>query len=257
LRRRDQCALRPWRFLVRAASNILDAMARRPPRWRGAVESQNSESTLPARPSGVNRVAGWTAVFAGSLAWSAIAPKDYLTWWLEVFPALIAFVALAATYRRFRFTPLAYGLILVHCVILMVGGHYTYAEVPLFEWFKPLLHTTRNDYDKVGHFAQGFVPAVVAREILVRNGVVTRRGWLALIVASICLAISALYELFEWFVAELNGEAADAFLGTQGYVWDTQSDMAFALLGAIMALVALSRVHDRQIAAMTPAAGAA
>jgi putative membrane protein len=136
---------------------------------------------------------------------------------------------------------------LVHCVILMVGGHYSYAEVPLFDWLKEVFDWGRNNYDKVGHFAQGFVPAIIAREILIRNNAVNGRIWLNTFVIGTCLSISALYELIEWTVAELTGESAEAFLGTQGYIWDTQSDMAFALLGAIAALSLLSRYHDRQI----------
>ena len=190
----------------------------------------------------------WLAVYSAVLAWSAIYPKDRFTWWLEVSPALIAPVALALTWNRFRFTPLVYTLILLHCIILMVGGHYTYAEVPLFDEIKEMFALQRNNYDKLGHFAQGFVPALVAREILLRNAIVTRRGWLFFIVVSICLAISAFYELVEWWVAMLSGESAEAFLGTQGYIWDTQSDMAFALTGAVMALVLLGRMHDRQMA---------
>ena len=192
----------------------------------------------------------WLAVYSAVLAWSAIYPKDRFTWWLEVSPALIALVALALTWNRFRFTPLVYTLILVHCIILMVGGHYTYAEVPLFDGIKEMFALQRNNYDKLGHFAQGFVPALVAREILLRNAIVTRRGWLFFIVVSICLAISAFYELVEWRVSMLSGESAEAFLGTQGYIWDTQSDMAFALTGAVVALVLLWRMHDRQMAAV-------
>lgn len=192
----------------------------------------------------------WLLVYFVVLIWSAIDPKDYFTWFLEVFPALVGLAVMAATYRRFRLTSLAYILILVHCVILMVGGHYTYAEVPLFNWIRDAFHMTRNNYDKVGHLAQGFVPAVIAREILLRREIVTKRGWLAFIVVCICLAISALYELIEWWAALLSGTAAEAFLGTQGYIWDTQSDMAIALLGAILALVLLSRTHDDQIKRM-------
>jgi putative membrane protein len=129
----------------------------------------------------------------------------------------------------------------------MVGGHYTYAEVPLFDWLRDAFNMTRNNYDKVGHLAQGFIPAVIAREILLRREIITKKGWLAFIVVCICLAISALYELIEWWAALLSGEAADAFLGTQGYIWDTQSDMALALLGSILALVLLSKAHDIQI----------
>jgi len=192
----------------------------------------------------------WLIIFCTVLAWSAWRPHDYPTWWLEVAPALLALAVLAATRRRFPLTPLAYWLILAHAVILMVGGHYTYAEVPLGDWVRDLVDGSRNNYDKLGHLAQGFIPAIVIREILVRNRVVGRAGWLALFVVSLCLSISALYELLEWWVALLSREAADAFLGTQGYVWDTQSDMFLALLGAILALATLRRLHDRQIAAL-------
>ena len=186
----------------------------------------------------------WIAVFAAVLLWSAIDPNDRFTWFLEVLPALLGGVLLLATQRRFPLTPLLYVLILLHCIVLMVGGHYTYAEVPFFDG---LLGSERNNYDKVGHFFQGFVPAILAREILVRLKVVNGRAWLNLFVVSICLAFSAFYELIEWWVAAASGEGADAFLGTQGYVWDTQSDMALALIGAISALLLLSRWHDRQI----------
>jgi putative membrane protein len=192
-------------------------------------------------------VALWALVFFATLIWSGIHPKDALTWLLEVLPAMIAFVLLAATRRRFPFTPLAYFLILVHCLILMIGGHYTYAETPLLDPLGDYLGWQRNNYDKLGHLAQGFVPAIVAREILIRNAVVASGKWLFFIVVCICLAISALYELIEWWVALASEEAAEAFLGTQGYVWDTQSDMAYALIGAITALILLRRMHDRQI----------
>ncbi len=151
------------------------------------------------------------------------------------------------TRTRFPLTPLAYGLILVHAIILMVGGHYTYAEVPAGDWVSEWMGGGRNNYDKLGHLAQGFVPAIVIREVLIRNRVVAKRGWLSFIVISICLAISAFYELVEWWVALLSAEAADSFLGTQGYVWDTQSDMFWALCGACLALVVLGKLHDRQI----------
>lgn len=182
------------------------------------------------------------------LAWSAIHPHDSFTWALEVFPALLALIALAATYRRFQFTTLVYTLIMLHAWILFVGGHYTYAEVPLFNWVRDHFHLMRNDYDRVGHFAQGFVPALVAREVLLRQKIVLRRGWLFYIVLSICLAVSAAYELLEWRVAVASGSAADAFLGTQGDPWDTQEDMATALAGATTALLFFSRWHDRLIA---------
>jgi len=189
----------------------------------------------------------WLIIFFATLIWSGINPKDTLTWILEVLPALIGLVVLAATHRKFPLTTLTYILILVHCVVLMIGGHYTYAEVPLFDWLRDGFDLERNNYDKVGHFVQGFVPAIVAREILVRNAIVVGRKWLSFFVVCICLAISAFYELIEWWVAVMTGDSAEAFLGTQGYVWDTQSDMMYALIGAVMALLLLSRMHDRQI----------
>ena len=189
----------------------------------------------------------WAFAFTAVLIWSGINPKDQFTWFLEVAPALVGGVALLATYRRLRLTPMLYLLILAHSIILMVGGHYTYAEVPLFDG---LFGAERNNYDKVGHFFQGFEPAILAREILIRLNVVNGNRWRNLFIVSLCLAFSALYELIEWWVAELTGENADAFLGTQGYVWDTQSDMAWALTGALVALLLMSRWHDRQIAAL-------
>lgn len=192
-------------------------------------------------------ILAWLGIFLLVLAWSAWQPHDYPTWWLEVLPALLALVILAATRSRFPLTPLAYWLILAHCIVLMVGGHYTYAEVPLGDWLMEMTGGQRNNYDKLGHFMQGFVPAIVAREILIRNHVLARRGWLSLFVVSICLAFSAFYELVEWWVALLSSEAAESFLGTQGYVWDTQSDMFLALAGAVIALLTLGRIHDRQI----------
>jgi len=198
------------------------------------------------------RVFVWLAVFLGVLVWSAFEPKDYLTWLLEVAPALIGIVVLAVTRPSFPLTGVAYVLILVHSVILMVGGHYTYAEVPLGEWFENVFASGRNNYDKLGHFAQGFVPAILAREIIIRLRVVNGARWRAFVVICICLAISAFYELIEWCVALLSEQAADSFLGTQGYQWDTQSDMAWALSGAVLALMLLSRLHNRQIAALPP-----
>jgi len=189
----------------------------------------------------------WLIIFFATLIWSGIEPKDYTTWVLEVLPAVIGFAVLVATRRRFPLTSLAYVLVLVHCVILMIGGHYTYAEVPLFDWIRDGLDLERNNYDKVGHLVQGFVPAIVAREILVRNAIVAGKGWMSFLIICVCLAISAFYELIEWWVAILSDEAAEAFLGTQGYVWDTQSDMMYALVGAIMALLLLSRLHDKQM----------
>jgi len=190
----------------------------------------------------------WLGVFTVVLVWSGINPKDQFTWFLEVFPALIGFVLIVLTYKKFPLTPLLYTLILIHMIILMVGGHYTYAEVPVGEWVKELLHQSRNNYDKLGHFFQGFEPAILAREILIRKHIVTAsRAWLNYIVLSIVLAFSAFYELIEWWVALATGEDAEAFLGTQGYMWDTQSDMMYALVGGITALLLLSRWHDRQI----------
>ena len=186
-------------------------------------------------------------LYLTALIWSAIAPKDFYTWFLEVLPALIGVWVMAATRRRFPLTPLVYALILIHSLILMQGGHYTYAEEPFFNWLKEVMGWPRNNYDKLGHFAQGFVPAMVAREILLRKAVVNGRGWLNFLVVCVCLAISAFYELIEWWVAALSGTGADAFLATQGYVWDTQSDMGFALLGAIMALLLLEKEHDHQL----------
>ena len=174
-------------------------------------------------------------------------PADRTTWWLEVFPIFIAVPILVATARRFPLTPLAYRLIFVHALILMLGGHYTYAKVPLGFWMEEWFGFARNHYDRIGHFAQGFVPAILAREILWRRGVVSRRGWLFFLVTCVCLAFSAFYELVEWWTAELTGSAATAFLGTQGDPWDTQWDMCFALVGALAAQLALGRVHDRQM----------
>jgi putative membrane protein len=181
------------------------------------------------------------------IAWSGIAPADRLTWWLEVMPALIALAILLPTFRRFRFTDLAYALIALHIVVLCVGGHYTYARVPLGEWVRDALELSRNHYDRLGHFAQGFVPAIVAREILFRLRVVVSRPWRAFLIICICLAISAAYELIEWASAVALGGGADAFLGTQGDPWDTQKDMALALVGSIAALATLVPWHDAQL----------
>lgn len=186
----------------------------------------------------------WLGLFFIVLIWSGINPKDQFTWLLEVIPAIIGLVLMASSYKHFKLTPILYGFILAHCIVLMVGGHYTYAEVP---WFDNLFGSERNNYDKVGHFFQGFVPALLAREILLRKNVVNGKGWLNVFVVSICLAFSAFYELIEWWVAVLSGENAEAFLGTQGYVWDTQSDMGIALLGAICSILLFSKVHDKQL----------
>ncbi len=190
----------------------------------------------------------WLAIFATVLVWSAIRPADPGTWALEVAPAVIGFGVLAATRRRFPLTPLVSWLILAHAVILMIGGHYTYAQVPVGNWLRDALALSRNHYDRLGHLAQGFVPALIAREILLRRSPLGRGKWLFFIVTCICLAISAAYELVEWWVALAMGMAADAFLGLQGDVWDTQADIFLALVGALIAQIFLARCHDRQLA---------
>ena len=194
----------------------------------------------------------WLAIYFSTLIWSAVNPRDYFTWFLEAVPALIVLVILAATYKRFPLTPLAYTLILCHCLILFLGAHYTYAEVDTFKFVRSFFGWQRNNYDKLGHFTQGFVPAIIAREILIRHQVVNGQSWLNLFVVSICLAFSALYELFEWALAVATGDSAESFLGTQGYMWDTQSDMALALLGALLALALLAKLHDRQLYSLLP-----
>lgn len=190
---------------------------------------------------------GLLAVGAVLLVLSGIGPRDQVTWLLEVAPVLIAGPLLVATARGFPLTPLAYRLIFVHALILMLGGHYTYAEVPLGFWLQSALGLARNPYDRIGHFAQGFVPAIVVREVLIRRSPLVPGKWLTFLVLSVCLAISAAYELAEWWAARLGGQAAEAFLGTQGDQWDTQWDMFTALVGAATALLLLSRVHDRQV----------
>ena len=195
--------------------------------------------------------AGLLFATLGVLAWSGIDPHDYFTWLLEVIPVLIALPLLIATRRAFPLTPLVYVLIALHCTILMVGGHYTYAEVPLFNWLRDTFDLARNHYDRVGHFAQGLVPALVTREILLRRTPLQRGKMLFFLVVCVCLAISASYELIEWGVAEASGSDAVAFLATQGDVWDTQKDMALALLGSIVGQLGLARLHDRQLCALT------
>lgn len=190
----------------------------------------------------------WLAIFFITLIWSAVNPKDQFTWFLEVVPALFGFVLLGFTYKKFPLTPLLYILILIHMIILMVGAYYTYAEVPLFDWIKESFNQSRNNYDKVGHFMQGFMPAILARELLIRKHIVQGAGlWMNYIILSIVLAFSAFYELVEWWVALATGEDAEAFLGTQGYIWDTQSDMMYALIGGVVSLILLSRLHDKQL----------
>ena len=179
--------------------------------------------------------------------WSGINPHDRLTWWLEVFPGIAGVIILAATYRRFQFTTLVYTLIALHISILCVGGHWTYAHEPLFNWLKEVFHWQRNHYDRLGHFAQGFVPAMIAREIFIRLRILSRPRWQPFLIISICLAISASYEFIEWWTALLSGSASTEFLATQGDVWDTQADMFMALIGATCPLLFMSRWQDRQL----------
>lgn len=188
------------------------------------------------------------ALTAVALVASGIHPYDRTTWYLEVAPVLIGAPLLIATYRRFPLTPLLYRLLFVHALILILGGHYTYARVPLGFWVQDLMGFARNHYDRLGHFAQGFVPAILAREVLVRKSPLRPGGWLFFLVACVCLAFSATYEFIEWWSAVLGGSAADDFLGTQGDVWDTQWDMFLALLGAVTAQVILAKAHDRELA---------
>jgi putative membrane protein len=193
----------------------------------------------------------WLSIFFLALTWSAIRPHDFFTWVLEVLPAVLGLAVLAATFNTFQLTRLVYWLILAHSIILMIGGHYTYAEVPLFNWLRDTFDLGRNNYDKVGHFAQGFVPAIISREILIKKSPVKNGRWLFFIVVCICLAMSAFYEFIEWWVAIATGTAGEAFLGTQGYVWDTQSDMFLALIGAVSSSFFLSKAHDRALYAQS------
>src|ERR1700710_2936460 len=172
-------------------------------------------------------------LFFAGLIISAINPHDYFTWILEVFPAMIGFVVIVATFKSFRFTYLTYVFILAHCFVLFIGGHYTYAKVPLFDLVKEVFHQSRNNYDKLGHFFQGFVPAMITREILIRKGVFKKPGWIPFFTVCVCCTISMLYEFLEWFVSVTSGSSGDSFLGTQGDIWDTQSDMLSATIGAI------------------------
>jgi putative membrane protein len=195
---------------------------------------------------------GLLAIVGLVFVWSGIRPHDRFTWVLEVFPVMVGIPVLVAVFPRFRFTPLVYGLIALHAIILMVGGKYTYAEVPLGFWMRDAFGFARNHYDRIGHLAQGFVPAMMAREILIRRSPLRGSRWLPFFVVCFCLAFSALYELIEFWTALASGEASEAFLGTQGDPWDTQWDMMMALIGAVMALLLLSRWHDRQIRRTEP-----
>ncbi|MCT8978500.1 DUF2238 domain-containing protein [Clostridium sp. CX1] len=183
-------------------------------------------------------------IFIAVFVWSIINPKDLFTWFLEVLPAIIGLVTILLTYNRFRLTNLAYILILIHSIILIIGGHYTYAEMPIFNWLRDTFHLSRNYYDRLGHFVQGFIPAIIIREILLRKSPLRQGKLLNFLIISVCLAISASYELLEWWVAKATGTAAEAFLGTQGDVWDTQWDMFLALIGSICSLLTLSNIHN-------------
>jgi putative membrane protein len=183
---------------------------------------------------------------------SYIGCKEVFTWFLECLPAFLGVIVLMLSYKNFKFSDFTYWMILIHCLILIIGGHYTYAEVPLFDWIKEVFNQSRNNYDKVGHFAQGFVPALIVREIFVRKNVVNGKKWLGVIAVSIALAISALYELIEWFVSVNTGESGDAFLGTQGDIWDTQSDMLTAFIGASIAIILFSRLQQKSITRLNP-----
>ncbi|HID45875.1 MAG TPA: DUF2238 domain-containing protein [Chromatiaceae bacterium] len=204
------------------------------------------------KPSFPNKgeIALWLGIYVTVLIWSAINPHDRFTWFLETLPAIIGLVILAFTWRSFPLTRLTYWLILIHCIILMIGGHYTYAEVPLFDWIQDTLGGQRNNYDKVGHLAQGLIPAIIARELLIRLKVVNGMAWTNFLAVCFVLAFSAFYELIEWWVAVASGDDAVAFLGTQGYVWDTQSDMFLALIGGIIAVTLFAPWHDRQLSSL-------
>jgi putative membrane protein len=191
----------------------------------------------------------WAAIFVAVLFWSAFKPSDPMIWVLEVAPAVIGAAILVFTRKRFPLTTLTYVLILIHCIVLMVGGHYTYAEVPIGDWVRDTFDQSRNNYDKLGHFVQGFIPAMIAREIVVRLKVFNSTKWRNFFIVCFCLAVAAFYELIEWWTAVLAGESADAFLSTQGYVWDTQADMWTALVGAVLALLLLGSWQDREMKA--------
>lgn len=201
---------------------------------------------MPAKPSKFELALLVSMVLL--LIWSGLDPHDRFTWWLEVAPILIGVPVLVWLYPKLRLTPLSYTLVWFHCLILMLGGHYTYARVPLGFWMEDAFGFTRNHYDRIGHFAQGFIPAMLAREIFIRRSPIGRGMWLPFLVLCFCLAFSAFYELTEFWTALSAGGAATDFLGTQGDVWDTQWDMQMALIGAVVSLVVLSRVQDRQLA---------
>ncbi len=204
--------------------------------------------TMDAAAARGRALAVMSVALVALLVWSGIRPYDRLTWFMEVLPVIVALPLMWATHRRFPLTDILYACIFVHCCVLMLGGAYTYARVPMGFALQDWLGTDRNPYDKIGHFMQGFVPALVAREILIRGAYVRGRGMLTFLVVCVVMAVSAIYELIEWAVALALGQGADEFLGTQGDPWDTQSDMFLALIGAVSALALFSRRHDREIA---------
>ena len=207
----------------------------------------SSHSATPVVRVSTRELFGLLAIALLALVVSGVNPHDRLTWFLEVFPVLIGISALAVSYRRFPLTTLLYRLLLIHALILIVGGHYTYARVPAGFWFQDLFDLGRNHYDRLGHFMQGFVPAILVREVLLRTSPLAAGKWLFFLVVCVCLAFSAFYEMIEWWAAVLGGDSAMEFLGTQGDVWDTQWDMCLALVGAITALLLLRRRHDFEL----------
>ena len=203
---------------------------------------------MTSSAAGARELLVWLLATVAILIWSGIGPTDRLTWWLEVSPVMLGLLICAASYSSFRLSPLLYRLLFAHAVILMVGGHYTYAHVPVGDWLKDVFDLSRNHYDRLGHLAQGFVPAILAREILIRRSPLEPGRWLFFLVVCFCLAFSAFYEMLEWWAALIGGGSAESFLGTQGDVWDTQWDMFLALIGAISAQLLLTRAHDRSMA---------
>ncbi len=212
-----------------------------------AAPSPRSPALWPPAQLSARQLALLAGLNLAVLAWSRLGAFDAATWWMEVAPVLLVWPLLLATQRRFPLTPLLLGLIFVHALILIAGGHYSYARVPLGDWLREALALGRNPYDGIGHLAQGFIPAIAARELLLRKTGLQRGGWLFTVVTACCLAISAIYELIEWGAAVALGQGADEFLGAQGDPWDTQKDMALAWLGAMLAQLLLARTHDRAL----------
>lgn len=186
-------------------------------------------------------------IFIGALIWSVINPKDLFTWFLEVLPALIGVALVIYLYPKYKFSNFVYVLILIQALVLIIGGHYTYAEMPIFNWIKDIFGLSRNYYDRLGHFVQGFIPAIIVREVFIKNKVINKKKYLFFIVVCVCLAISASYELFEFIITQLTGSSTEAFLGTQGDIWDTQWDMLMALIGALTSLSLFSSYHDKKL----------